>query len=39
LLTLAIVIMGLWPAPIVEFCEKAAADLLNPSGYIHFILN
>lgn len=39
LLALAIIALGVWPAPVVAFCEQAAADLLNPEAYIKFILN
>ena len=38
ILALSIIIMGVWAQPIVEFCEKAAADLLNNQKYINFVL-
>ncbi|OFX88858.1 MAG: pH regulation protein D [Bacteroidetes bacterium GWF2_33_16] len=38
ILALSIIAMGIWAAPIVEFCEKAAADLLNTQKYINFVL-
>jgi multicomponent Na+:H+ antiporter subunit D len=37
-LAIAIVAMGIFAAPIVTFCELAAADLLNNEKYINFIL-
>jgi multicomponent Na+:H+ antiporter subunit D len=37
-LAFCIVAIGLWPAPLVNFCEQAATDLLNPEKYIRFIL-
>ncbi len=35
---IAIVAMGLWAAPIVEYCQLAAEDLLTPSKYIKYVL-
>jgi len=37
-MALAIVGMGLWATPIVEYCEIAAKDLLTPSKYISYVL-
>jgi len=34
----AIVAMGVWAAPIAEYCQAAAQDLLNPSKYIEYVL-
>jgi len=38
ILALSIVVMGVWAQPIVEFCEKAATDLINNQKYINFVL-
>jgi multicomponent Na+:H+ antiporter subunit D len=38
ILALAIIAMGVGAKPVVEFCEAAAADLLNTSKYINFVL-
>ncbi len=37
-LAILIVAMGLFAAPIIEFCNGAAQDLLNPDKYYSFIL-
>ena len=37
-LAIAIVAMGLWAKPIVDYCQLAAEDLLNPSKYIAYVL-
>jgi multicomponent Na+:H+ antiporter subunit D len=37
-MALAIVVLGIWSQPVVNFCELAAADLLNPSKYIYYVL-
>ncbi|GAO31323.1 proton-conducting transporter transmembrane domain-containing protein [Geofilum rubicundum] len=37
-MALAIVGMGLWAAPIVDYCQLAAEDLLTPSKYIDYVL-
>lgn len=38
IMTMAIIVMGIWAKPIVAFCELAAADLLNPSKYIYYVI-
>ncbi len=38
ILALAIIFMGVLAEPIVDFCEKAASDLLNNQKYISFVL-
>jgi multicomponent Na+:H+ antiporter subunit D len=37
-LALAIIALGVFAVPVIEFCELAAADLLNPQKYIDFVL-
>jgi multicomponent Na+:H+ antiporter subunit D len=37
-MALAIIVMGVWAEPIVEYCQLAAEDLLNPSKYIQYVL-
>lgn len=38
IMAVAIVALGIWAEPVVNFCELAAADLLNPSKYIHYVI-
>lgn len=38
IMAILIVAMGIWSKPIVDFCELAAADLLNPSKYIYYVI-
>ncbi len=38
IMTIAIIVMGIWAKPIVAFCELAATDLLNPSKYIYYVI-
>lgn len=38
MLAIAIIGMGIWAKPIVDYCQLAAADLLNPSKYIYHVL-
>jgi len=38
LLALAIILMGFFAGPVYRFCERAAADLLDPQKYIQFVL-
>jgi multicomponent Na+:H+ antiporter subunit D len=37
-MALAIIGLGIWSQPVVSFCELAAADLLNPSKYIQYVI-
>jgi len=37
-LAILIVMMGIFAGPVIEFCNGAAADLLNPDKYYSFIL-
>jgi multicomponent Na+:H+ antiporter subunit D len=37
-MAIAIIGMGLWAAPIVDYCQLAAEDLLTPSKYIDYVL-
>ncbi len=37
-LAILIVAMGLFAAPVIEYCNEAAADLLDPEKYYSFIL-
>jgi multicomponent Na+:H+ antiporter subunit D len=37
-LAILIVAMGIFAAPVIEFCNDAAADLLDPDKYYSFIL-
>ena len=37
-MALAIVGLGIWSQSVVSYCELAAADLLNPSKYIEYVL-
>jgi len=30
----ATIVLGLWPAPLLDIADLAAANLLDPSGYI-----
>lgn len=39
ILAIGIVAMGIFAGPVFAYCEQAAADLLHPEKYIHFILN
>jgi multicomponent Na+:H+ antiporter subunit D len=38
ILAFSIIVMGVGAKPIIEFCESAAADLLNNQKYINFVL-
>ncbi len=38
IMTIAIIVMGIWAKPLVAFCELAATDLLNPSKYIYYVI-
>ncbi len=38
IMTIGIIVMGIWAKPIVEYCELAATDLLNPSKYIYYVI-
>lgn len=37
-MAILIVAMGIWAQPIINFCEAAAYDLMNPDKYIEFVL-
>lgn len=39
ILGLAIVVMGSWAQPVIDFCGTAAQQLLSPEEYIRFVLD
>jgi len=38
ILAIAIVGMGVWAQPIIDYCQSTAADLLHPSNYVDYVI-